>query len=73
MGRNVDIAALVARADAAGTDAAGLSHLIRRSWPPASDSTQPAAREWVRRWRPACVAAPAAECGCAAGACDWCN
>jgi hypothetical protein len=37
------------------------------------DRTEPRAREWVRRWRPArYVAAPPA-CACAHGACLVCN
>ena len=39
----------------------------------AADRSEPAAREWVRRWRPqpAAVALPA--CSCALGRCASCN
>jgi hypothetical protein len=73
MGRHVDIAALVHSADACSRDAAAAARLVRRSWPAGSDATQPAARDWIRRWGPARITADPPECGCAAGTCGWCN
>jgi hypothetical protein len=37
------------------------------------DHTQPAAREWVRRWGPARLGATLPGCSCAAGRCTVCN
>jgi hypothetical protein len=71
--RDVDIAALLAKADTSAHSAGGLSRLVGRCWPAASDATQPSARDWVRRWGPARGAAPLPECGCRAGACIVCN
>lgn len=74
MGRRpVDIEALVRGADAAAADGRRLTALVRRSWPSGSDATLPAAREWIRRWGPARVVAPPADCACASGTCGWCN
>ncbi|HEX8120108.1 MAG TPA: hypothetical protein VF549_02475 [Solirubrobacteraceae bacterium] len=73
MGRPLDIAALVRSADASAVDVAGLTTLLRRSWPASSDGTRPAARDWLRRWRPVRVTAQPADCACAAGTCGWCN
>ena len=73
MGRNVDIAALVAAADTPARDTGRLAKLTHRCWPVASDSTQPAARDWVRRWRPRTVRTLLPECACARGTCLWCN
>ena len=73
MGRNVDIAALVASAHAGTRDLAGLARLVHRTWPEASDATRPAALDWVRRWRPTRLVAPPPDCTCAAGTCGWCN
>jgi hypothetical protein len=39
----------------------------------ANDRHEPAAAEWVRRWRPARAAAPLPSCACAAGRCGICN
>ena len=69
----MDIAALVRSADAAASDARRLGALMSRSWPSSSDATLPAARDWVRRWRPARLVAPTAVCGCDSGTCGWCN
>ena len=38
-----------------------------------ADRTVPAAREWLRRWAPRTMAAPAPACSCAAGRCAVCN
>ena len=73
MGRPADIAALVSSADTCARDPHGLMRLVRRSWPAASDATQPAARDWVRRWGPSRMSAQPPECGCSAGNCGWCN
>ena len=73
MGHHVDIAALVQSADTCTRDAAAVTRLVRRSWPAASDGTQPVARDWVRRWGPSRMTASPADCGCASGACAWCN
>ena len=73
MGRPVDIAALVRGADAASGDAATLGSLTGRCWPRTSDATSPAARAWVRLWRPQRLTAEVPECACSAGTCGWCN
>jgi hypothetical protein len=48
--------------------------LLHRAWPGGSaDRTEPAAREWVRRWGPARMAPAGPSCSCAAGRCAVCN
>lgn len=37
------------------------------------DQTQPAAREWVRRWTPERAGAELPDCSCDAGRCAVCN
>jgi hypothetical protein len=45
-----------------------------RCWPGGpADRTEPAARGWVRRWRPRPIGAIAIECTCAQGRCALCN
>jgi hypothetical protein len=73
MDHGMDIRALVRSAAASAGDASGLATLTQRCWPTASDTTQPAARAWVRFWGPKLIAAPAPDCACATGACGWCN
>jgi hypothetical protein len=47
--------------------------LLGESWPGGGDRTEPGAREWLRRWRPARNAAATPACACARGACTVCN
>ena len=45
-----------------------------RSWPDGgSDSTKPAARIWLRYWRPGGPTPPLQHCGCTTGRCLVCN
>lgn len=39
----------------------------------AADRSEPAAREWVRRWRPQPASVALPECSCAQGRCATCN
>jgi hypothetical protein len=71
--RDVDLSALLKDADTPAHDAGGLARLLRRCWPDHSDETLPAARDWVRRWRPASLTAQPAVCRCSQGRCLWCN
>ena len=69
-----DVAALVRSAATAATlDAGPRTSLVHRCWPGGEDRLQPAALEWVRRWGPHRVTAPAATCACASRRCAWCN
>jgi hypothetical protein len=62
----------VARRRAA--DADGLvAALLGRSWPGGADRTEPGAREWLRRWRPARGGPAVPACACAHGGCQVCN
>ena len=45
--------------------------LLQRATP--TDAAQPAAREWLRRWRPRKMTIAPPACGCAAGRCAVCN
>jgi hypothetical protein len=59
-------------------DDAATQTLIRRwqraCWPGGSgDRTEPSARRWLERWRPARAAAPVPSCSCADGRCIVCN
>ncbi|MHB8692776.1 MAG: hypothetical protein ACYDHH_16180 [Solirubrobacteraceae bacterium] len=48
--------------------------LVGSCWPGGSDDrTEPAARGWVARWRPAVSGAPTPVCACAGGSCTVCN
>jgi hypothetical protein len=50
------------------------ARMLRRCWPGgAEDRTEPAARNWIRRWRPAKGAAILPACSCASGRCVLCN
>ena len=50
------------------------SRIVSRCWPGgAADRTEPTARGWVARWRPARSAAPLPQCACASGPCPVCN
>lgn len=51
-----------------------VSAALRRSWPGGSaDSSEPWAREWVRRWGPKRTVIPVLVCSCAQGRCGVCN
>jgi len=52
-----------------------LAAMLREGcWPGgAVDRSEPGAREWLRRWRPASSAPPMFECSCARGRCRVCN
>jgi hypothetical protein len=62
----------VARRPAADTDRL-VADLVGGSWPGGGDRTEPGAREWLRRWRPARRAGWMRTCACARGACPVCN
>ncbi len=62
----------VARRRAADNDRM-MADLVDGSWPGGGDRTEPGAREWLRRWRPAKRAAVTRACACARGACPVCN
>jgi hypothetical protein len=66
------IANLIARDDA---ETASLARRIQRAcWPGGpGDRTEPSARNWLQRWRPARAAAPVPACSCASGHCAVCN
>ena len=61
--------------DRANSGAAQLvSDLLARSWPGgAGDRTEPAAREWLRRWAPKSLPLHPPVCTCPAGRCGACN
>ncbi len=40
-------------------------------WP--GDRTEPSARRWLERWRPARAAGPVPSCSCELGRCAVCN
>ena len=42
-------------------------------WPGGEDRTEPAAREWVRRWGPGRHPPLGLTCSCAGGRCAVCN
>src|SRR6476619_1679099 len=56
-------------------DSLRLTHQLHVGcWPGGgADHLEPAALEWVRRWRPETAPSTALMCGCAAGACSICN
>lgn len=65
------IATIQVRDDA---ETASLVRRIQRAcWPGGADRTEPSARSWLQRWRPARAAAPLPSCSCAAGRCLVCN
>jgi hypothetical protein len=47
--------------------------LVQRLWPGGGDRSEPAAREWLRRWRPARAFPLEHGCDCSAGRCGYCN
>jgi hypothetical protein len=50
------------------------SRIARSCWPGgAGDRLEPAALEWVRRWRPRGPIVGAIACACASGRCQVCN
>lgn len=68
------LASLVESAStSASSDRNAVTRLARRCWPPSADGTQPAALQWVRRWRPQPAVAALPECVCATGRCGTCN
>lgn len=58
-------------------DEADTQTLIRRferaCWPGGGDRTEPSARRWLERWRPARAAGPVPSCSCELGRCAVCN
>ena len=51
-----------------------LGELMDAQWPGGTaDRVQPAALEWLRRWRPQRTRFAPPECACAAGRCVACN
>jgi len=65
------IATVGARGDA---ETASLIRRIQRAcWPGGGDRTEPSARRWLERWRPARTAGPLPACSCAHGRCAVCN
>jgi hypothetical protein len=72
-------ASLRAHVEAIGRRSAGetdrlISALLGRWWPGgAHDRMEPAAAQWVRRWRPATGGTLPPACGCAHGVCGVCN
>lgn len=51
-----------------------VSSLVGGSWPGgADDRSEPAAREWVRRWRPGRIGVATPTCSCREGRCAVCN
>jgi len=50
------------------------SRIVASCWPGgAADRTEPAALNWVRRWRPATAGAELPACSCSGGHCPVCN
>jgi hypothetical protein len=66
---------VVAIASRSRADSAGLtSALIRNSWPAGvDDRREPAAIEWLSRWRPLRTTVAVMECACSTGRCAVCN
>jgi hypothetical protein len=62
----------VARGDELAEDR--LATGVSRCWPAGlADRSDPAALEWLRRWRPARSLSALPACSCAAGRCMVCN
>jgi hypothetical protein len=61
----------------AATDAdrvGAAARLLSACWPGGpSDRTEPAARRWLRLWRPSRTAATVPACSCTHGRCAVCN
>jgi hypothetical protein len=66
------IASVTARGE---LETASLARRIQRAcWPGGpGDRTEPSARRWLERWRPASAGAPVPVCSCAHGHCAVCN
>jgi hypothetical protein len=65
------LTALAARTPA---EALTLTTRLRGScWPGREDHTEPAAREWVRRWGPGGIPPIRLTCSCPSGRCAVCN
>jgi hypothetical protein len=56
-------------------ETASLARRIQRAcWPGGpGDRTEPSARRWLERWRPARAGGPVPVCSCAHGNCSVCN
>jgi hypothetical protein len=66
------IAIVIARDE--GETASLIRRFQRTCWPGGSgDRTEPSARRWLERWRPARAAGPVPACSCARGRCAVCN
>ena len=64
------LASLIDRANHHGL----ASKLLARCWPGGPhDRTEPAAREWLRRWTPRKLPLQPPACSCAVGRCTACN
>ena len=65
------LTALAARTPA---ETLALGARLREScWPGGEDRTEPAAREWVRRWGPGGLPPLRLTCSCPGGRCAACN
>lgn len=65
------LTALAARTPA---ETLALGARLREScWPGGEDRTEPAAREWVRRWGPGGLPPLRLTCACPVGRCTACN
>jgi hypothetical protein len=74
--REPSVPAIVASIEGRTTgDTDRLATMLRTwCWPGgASDRREPAALEWVRRWRPSRLTAQPAACSCVRGRCAVCN
>jgi len=49
------------------------ARLWESCWPGGEDRTEPAAREWVRRWGPGGLPPLRLTCSCPGGRCTVCN
>jgi hypothetical protein len=50
-----------------------LAAVVAARGPGRADRSLPAAAEWLRRWRPQRLTAPAPSCTCGVGRCALCN
>jgi hypothetical protein len=50
-----------------------IARMQRACWPGGGDRTEPSARPWLARWRPARASGPVPVCSCAHGRCAVCN
>ena len=68
------LALLTALSSRSQAEAVILSARLReRCWPGGGDRTEPAAREWVRRWGPRGLPPVPLACSCRDGRCGVCN